>query len=410
MKVKCAYSGLLFPVPGFAGVRVVGVRAPNSINTKGGLMEELPGVMTGAHHPIFDMDQISLLSLLPSKRGWIDWMMLKNKGEKKLLFLALLKATGLVEFQSPAYPTMRTMSQNIELLVKTVRWQYIVNDVDYKLPKIVINYSNRKLENLYHWLERWNILKIEWAKDYRWKVQQEKLKLIEDKLEKKIKSPYTDMDRKTYTDMLATWALDASGAPNNIRDYWRSIFNVSIKGTDIYNIKEVDIIELIEFMETELFNHTAEHFGFGTIQMVSVLSHLRKIQEINKKGLFGAIGGMTFELLDNETEQPLNIHPEKAALEKILNNAPKEKPIKEQYPNIVAYLRAKNAWELKEKHMSDSVVREQIRQLQAEQDEFNSLLAAEELENNASILSDDERELGVNLSSISSKDRRMDND
>jgi len=307
VKITCQYSGITYDVTGFGSTSLTYI------------------------HPIFTAETKWLLSRMGT------WAAQKyTEEESKLLFLALLHSTELVEFRHAAYPENNTVQLNIEPLARFIGWSSGLSRAAIVLPKFVIQHDNRKLENIRYWIRTWQDARKAFEDGY---VKYERDKKLHDKevaLERLIRNSAKQV--QDYAGLLATWAMQAGTAPKALHDYWRSLF--CLKGISIYNAKQIDLEELLEHME--------EHLEHGSIYSHATLTHLRTLVKKNKAGLNYGLGitDEEFNVLEASPFRIVEGSVEEHNMEVIIASAPNEEPQANNYPSRVAYLRAKAAWGL----------------------------------------------------------------
>lgn len=312
MKIYCQYSGIEYQMPNFPNFRLQYV------------------------HPIFAAEPKHLLS----RAG--DWAANKyNEQERKLLFLALLHSTDLVEFRTAALPDDATVQKNMEALMRFVSWVTGIHTPAVSFPRFAISNETKHLPNVRHWIETWLEARKQFETGYKSQSQLAKMRQREGALERLIKS--AGKKTEDYSGMLAAWALAASDAPKPLHEYWTSLFK--LKGLDIYNAKTVDLEELVEHLEDRL-----EH---GSIYAAATMKHVRLVLARNKAGLGFSLGIPTEELatldLEKLANQPFKIVEDEISIynkQVIAATAPEEQPVESAYPSRIAFLRAKAAYHL----------------------------------------------------------------
>lgn len=308
MKVYCQYSGIEYDLTGFGGTKMTYI------------------------HPIFAAEPKWLLSRMGS------WAAQKlTEEESKLLFLAILHSTELVEFRTAAFPENSTVQMNMEPLSRIYAWMLGISRVQMVLPKFVISQDNKRLQGIKHWVELWYSARKDYEDGYSSYLLGKKLAGKEEALERLIKN--SQRTTEDYAGLLCTWALQASSAPNSLNEYWRELF--CLKGLKIYNARAVDLEELL--------NHMEEHLEHGSIFAASTLKHLRTLIMKNRAGLNYGLG-ITDEDLAEIEASPFTIVEgsiEEHNMDVIAASGPVDEPKQSDYPNSkVAYLRAKAAWQL----------------------------------------------------------------
>lgn len=336
MNVFCQYSGDEFKLEGFGSTRLTYV------------------------HPIFAADTSWLLSRMGA------WSAQKfTEQESKLLFLAMLHSTELIEFRCAAHPSNQVVQLNMEPLARILAWMDGISRKELVLPKFVIQHDNRRLENVRYWIETWFNARKDYEDGYNKYLNQRKLADKEAALERLIRNSQRTTD--DYAGLLATWALQASDAPKGLHDYWRELF--LLKGLKLYSAKTADLIELVEHMEENL-----EH---GSIFAAATMKHVRTLLKKNQAGLnFGlGIDDEDFEEINNSPFKIVEGSIEEHNMQVIANSAPLEEPVASKFESRVAYLKAKAAWELAQKAKQYAQeFTQQVEQAVAEDEEVNELL------------------------------------
>lgn len=347
MKTICRYSGIEFETKGFKHLHNLGV------------------------HPIFNQSVKELLNMTSS---WAEGSYTPQ--ENYLFFLALLKSSDLVDWNVPvANLKYSTVQKNMELMIKTMGWlnaigsnymnrkHYVVdvltqNIIEMPLPRFTINHSTCSLDNITHWLDSWNNCKADWLDHYKNRSQrtiianreQALLKIINNKLN----------NPKLYASRLAEWAMDAANVPISLRDHWTKIFMLT--GMNVYAEPYWFIDEVVEHMEEFL-----EH---GTTFAHNVLKHLRSIQWKNKKGLLAELGMDDITIVEDDVES--------FNKRMMASTAPSSLPLEKDYPNKLAYLKAKAAFSLASSQKAVEAVIEKSRKLEAQQEQLDRLHELEE--------------------------------
>lgn len=315
MKVTCQYSGEIYTLPDFGDLKLSYV------------------------HPIFTAETKFLLS---RTGDWANGRL--NERERKLLFLSLLHTTELVAFKAPAAPADPIVQSNMEGLIRLVSWVDALKNPAVVLPSFVITHETRQLPNIRYWLAAWWEARKDFEDGYKRSSADTKQLAREKALERLIKT--STKRTEDYMGLLSTWAMEASNAPISIRAYWKQI--LTSRSTSIYNINKADLEEIIEHME--------ENLHHGSIFAHDFMKALRLLVAKNKAGLSFGLGmsddaeldyktlaTTPFQIIDGDTDT------EQANRALILTSAPEEMPVPANYPNRVAYLRAKIAWEMAEK-------------------------------------------------------------
>ena len=133
----------------------------------------------------------------------------ENEMEKRLIFLATINCTHLVEWHVPACPTLHTLESAFYKAISLCEW---VAFAEYKLAKIVsfpqyvIRSDNADLKNIGEWLNaideiRSRVLRKELERD-------KNAALLQQESEIKRELGEANFFGKAFTPKLAKWALE----------------------------------------------------------------------------------------------------------------------------------------------------------------------------------------------------------
>lgn len=331
MKVLCAYSSLTFNC------------------------EHFPGHLTQREtcHPIFHIPQKKLLSYLGK---WAHSELTPT--DSYLLYLALLKSTDLVDFRVPAIQSEQTqaiISNNMEALAKTVSRLNTVTNPGVIFPHYVVTPETRDLSNTPYWIENWQDSYQEFLDGYRRTANHAELARRESALERMIKNPHKPIS--AYSTDLGNWAASAGSFPTFIltnpfsplrtqiscSDYWKILISKCANEESIFAVRRKDLEELLE--------HCEENIPVGSIFSHALFKILRHALE-RQKNFLGLgdldIGRSSYEILNEDTSA------ESANIKAMIQSAPESEPKPEQYPNKLAYLKAKLRWDMSRKYGSGS--------------------------------------------------------
>lgn len=329
-----------------------------------------------SHHPIFDIPAPKLLKLLDR---WLDQDM--NNIENYLLYLALWNSTGLIDFRYPAIQTFETASivaRNLVPLAKMV--ELVINagpsisSEILHLPTFVITPDTASLEDSEEWLRIWRSCYADYQNSYVTATALDKLTRMESILERYIKDKTKDIS--SYAKQLANWAYDAGrfdihaayvvlneyDKPEVMSSYWKRIIIACAKSESIWEIPAIDLQDLIE--------HCEEHIYHGDIFAHTLMSLLRAGAERRKNFTdFGSIdlgnGNITFRILDADASV------EDANKLACIDSAPKEIPVRGNYPSQIAFLRAKMNYKLAQEYAAqmDHVASLEVANLEVAKDD-----------------------------------------
>lgn len=322
-KVLCSYSGLEFKVQHFP----------------------LYACANESHHPIFDQPLTSLTHYYNSY--YLDGKLTEE--ESYLLYLSLFKHTNLIHFRVAAIRTQDTSSiiaNNIHSLLQmvtridTIGHQKVTEVLT--LPQYVITPDTRDLSCTHDWISIWTENYNDYRNGYRNQILADKIAHKEEMLEKHIKNKVKDTS--AYASLLADWASLAGSFPDipagldksifggesmPLAEYWKRLIKLAARDDGMYSIPTPDILELIE--------HCEDNIEHGTIQAATLMAVLRN--SLDKKNNFLSLGDIditkTFKILKPDEGV------EEANMLALILSAPRSEPKESQYPNKLAYIKAK---------------------------------------------------------------------
>lgn len=320
------------------------------------------GIVTQPH-PIFSSDLDSLLQ----RSGDLVAGRLAAQ-EQRLLFLALFnsikdnKGVSLVQFEVPAEPSTSTILLNSEALLHFISWYQGTWRERLQLPRILITRATRNMTECRYWLEAWVSRKEEFEELTLARLTLEESwerKELQEKKEATLNRLINSATKsaENFAGRLANWAMEAGDVPVGLRQYWTELFR--LKGDAIFNVRAGDLSELREHMEENLSMYNSP------VVVKTILDHLRKLERTYKLGIGFWLdgeesGSSSWKMLDDDTPDTVEQYNKNLA---ITNYAPPDKPRKENYPNIVAFLRAQGAWVL----LQDRIAAQQAQQSKIEQ-------------------------------------------
>jgi len=289
-----------------------------------------------SHHPIFDAPLKKLWKIFPKwQAGELDAV------SSYLYYLSLLKSTELVEFRvAAAYTenTDRIVASNMESLFSVISQILSVRNPRVVFPRFVISPDTKSLSNSKHWIELWKSVYEDFINGLKSEDTRTNLQRREAALERLIKNPALKPER--YAHLLAQWAAIAGNFPESLTtvngnsiplsEYWQDIICKCYKQTDIIQIPESDLVELLEHCETEI--------DLGSIFSYQLFNTLREGLE-TIQGFFG-IGSPTFSILGNDSDVG------DSNLQLLIASAPISEPKRIDYPTEFAFIKARMKWAL----------------------------------------------------------------
>lgn len=314
MKVICRYSGLpLYKTPYLIGMNLADT------------------------HPIFRAKK----KLILNPQMVHNFAKSESFEEKKLIFLAVLNATDLVEFRVPADPSLQTVETCFYKLMHTAGWlayaEYTYKQV-VGFPQFVVSEETKDLKSLSNWISRVEEIKEQALKKDIDRDRAASLVQREQEIRKEIGE--ATMLHRAFTPGLARWALEFANLKKTDERYlkWIKILCSPLSDAWVYSLD--DIREIEHYLEEELpIDHP---------QVISVMAQVRLLFRECKKGftefaLFndddGKDSAESFIILDDETG-------ELKTTSRHVEDVPATEPVQKDYPTKVAYLVAMAKWKL----------------------------------------------------------------
>ena len=258
-------------------------------------------------HPLFSASYETLLEVAKSwRRGEL------SEGERRVLFVALLDSTRLLDWECAATPAPDTVQKYMEYLLMTVDW---IHATGKRIPlnRIAINSSTCTLESKHHydsdgvektayagirvWLNNWNNTQREFTMSSHMQSVRDKIAKSQDKLLRLIRNEREDSD--SYARGLATWFLQASNAPKALHTYWTELF--LLKRPAVWNASCTDLDELVE--------HFQDNVPLVSPYAMAAYRHIVAIRRDCKEGILSAItgtvtgnGAANYTIIQEQTE------------------------------------------------------------------------------------------------------------
>jgi hypothetical protein len=325
MKIQCSISGIEFSVEHY----------PRSLHH------------SGYYHPIYLLEQKHLLADI--SRYFQDEL---TATDSYLLFTALLNSTELFDWRVPAKRTELTehiISNNIEALAQVIGKINLIKHPSFVLSRIAVTPDTCTLDNVKYWIKSWEDQIEEFQDGYKEYDITRALIQREAVLERIIKSSQSKPER--YAKHLSEWASKAGAFPDYIDEYWKEIICKCVRSESIFSVPKVDLDELIEHCE---FN-----ISHGSIFSHALMELLRKGRD--KQSSFLGLGDFIpsisagaggFKILDAEASV------EDANILALIASAPTDLPIASDYPNKLAYIKAKHKYELAQSYAASNASKE----------------------------------------------------
>lgn len=268
--------------------------------------------------------------------------------ESYLLYLALLNSTSLIEWRVPARyheKTAQIVANNMEQLIHMIGRIDVIRHPSFVLPHFAISSDTCSLDNSYHWIQIWQQNYNDWNQGIKDQAHNQELVARELALQKLLKSAHRKIE--DYPKKLAQWARIAGDFPTfevkingvkmELADYWESIIIKCAKSEQIFLIPLHDLEELIDHCND---NVVAD----GSIYAMALMKFIRNGKKMQENYLgFGDID-IASKSLTSYRILPSGASAESVNLQNLIDKAPTSEPRQNQYPTLIAYIRAKAAW------------------------------------------------------------------
>lgn len=298
-----------------------------------------------SYHPVFSIPP-KKLPIYYSR--WLAGEL--NQIDSYLLFLAILRASDLVEFRTSVKVTPETPSLVATYMADLWNITQKLNGIihpRFSVPVIAITPDTCTLNNIKYWLKTWKDCYAEFLSGLDAYELRSRIQRKEAALEKLIKSPAIPPNK--YASSLASWASEAAAFPSfeivspltnsytTIDAYWREIIIRCYNTESIISVPAKDIDELLTHCEQNLdadIGTIFSHHLFACLQEGK--SRHSSFHSIG----FESIGGHGFSMITTKD----SVAAGNIAI--LIESAPMEKPIRANYKSDFAYLKAKTKYEL----------------------------------------------------------------
>ena len=298
MRIICRKTNVEFVASGFNSMKVYG------------------------EHPIFHADYSTLLRIAESYRKHE-----LDERERRLLFVALLDSTRLIEFRVPAIPSDPLILRYMEYLLRTVTWQQETRE-RIPLNKICIDRGTRELDNIGVWLDNWNNSRREFITSGNSLMLREAISRAEDRLRRMMSRKDETED---YAKQLANWFMTAGQVPEGLKEYWTSLF--MLRSFAVYSASAKDLEELRQ--------HIIDHVPMNSTYAMACYRHIDGLRVAAEKGILGALtGNSNYSIVDGDDIEQHNLGV-------IISTAAAEEPQRRDFTSQVSYLIARAKWRLR---------------------------------------------------------------
>lgn len=293
------------------------------------------------HHPVFDLsyEQLTSPKLL---NKWVNREL--TEIDTKLYFLALLHSSNLIAWNTYARPTIAVCELNMEPLLDILGWMHTIKHPRLSMPHMAITADTATLDNVRNWIAAWNSAKQDFESGYKDLSRNQLMLRKEDTLQKLIRDKQKELH--DFAGILADWAVLSADFPTfsttvngvtlPISEYWKQILVTCSKTpTHIWRLNIDDMRELLQHLE--------EHLEHGSIYAHATMKLIRD-------GIATHDNYLGFSIVNYAEDV------ERANIQILVDNAPATLPRIQDYPNKIAYLKAKICYEQAQKAMAATTV------------------------------------------------------
>ena len=317
------------------------------------LADSTLAAQAGYYHPIFAFSYHNLHSLY---RSHLIGKLTSN--DSYLLFIAFLHSSGAVHWKHPAtlnpntQSTKQLVENNLAQLIEVLEKSAVIVHPTFKQPQFVVQAETALLDQIPAWIEAWDD-NIESFKAGRISLyEEEKLKKVENKLERYILSASKQED---YADIVGAWADKAGSFPTGksslyIKTIASCFDSKKMFDTPLATLKEIkDYCEcnieagsihfhtLMQVLNEGMKRHV-DYLGGSNLAINYIL--LPSLVPATSKGKSGtSLASHAAQIKQQEIETRCD-----RELVEIIKAAPKKTPIRSEYGSSLEFIKAKLAY------------------------------------------------------------------
>lgn len=308
----------------------------------------------GYHHPIFTMPYAELHSLYTEHTKGI-----LSSNDSYLLFIAFLHSSGKIRWRVPAAlnpndsRTKKLVENNLAQLITVLEKTAIIRHPGFNQPRFAVTVENNHLNEIPNWIEAWEANLYAFKKGLRDEHEYEKLKKVENKLEKLILS---GEDPQKYSYVIANWADKAAEFPADKKELYKKTIRECFSPIKMFNTPLPLLKEIKSFCENNI--------DIGSIHAHTLFSVIRKgiFQHTDYLGGSALALGYTItpassdigggSIADKEC-----IKKQEAITASIIKNAPEKEPLEKDFKNKLDFVKKKLAWRVAVNHTLNNIER-----------------------------------------------------
>lgn len=323
-----------------------------------GMVWEAEGFATGHRrvelmHPIF----YSPLENLVARE--IDWHANRlSEEEKKLLFLAILNQSDLIDWHHAANPSPQTVEQHFHRMMKLVLWKLGIRSPSLKMPSFSISHATMNMDNFHFWMDAWEHAREDFLSGILKQHRDATKGKLEFWLERRIRSVEIGTQDETYRylKVLASWGEVAANFPCfsithplnkqqiKINEYWKEI--ICSPKEKVISYPAGDIKEIEEHLIENLDDLSSLYSGALIRRIRRLLSHNVDFYGIELIPIESDSDGDNFNDRRRYSEQLTYDDGTEAAIKAIKETAPADRPVEKDYQSKALFLRAMIAWKM----------------------------------------------------------------
>jgi hypothetical protein len=290
----------------------------------------------GYFHPVFACNHKQLHALYSlHTRGKLA------PTDSYLLFLAFLNSTDKIDWQHPvtldpiAAKTRQLIEINICQLVSVIARTDTILHPHFKQPDYKIYLANSDLSNVGSYISAWED-NIDWW--YSNRAEEQEIRDLQ-KVENYLSTLILSGEKvERYSHVVADWADIAATFPTDRREEWKRVIRTCFNVTKMFNTPLSLLKEIKDYCEC---NIDVGSIHFHTLSLV-----LKKGISCHIDYLGGSSLALGYEILPElaDSDTLASIVKNEEAISNIIAKAPKNAPVRTDYSDSMAFLRAKLAY------------------------------------------------------------------
>jgi hypothetical protein len=325
--LTCAISGLNIEIPHFSDLYIS--------QNKG----YFHPIFAASHHQLLKLYNLHCRNMLTAKESY-------------LLFLAFLNYTEQVEWKHPVVrnpndtATIALVNNNFAQLLGVIAQTDSIKHPSFKQPSYIIHSDNAHLVQIPNWIQAWKDNISKFYSSYASARERDDLTKLENKLSKLI---LIGEKPENYSAIVADWAHQTAVFPYSKAEKYKKIIRTCFNSHKMFYTALADIREVKDYCETNI--------DADSIHFHALMSALKQGIHNHINYLGGSPLSLGYTILSSErvTDKELTNSKDTSAtlINNLITNAPTKEPIESDYPDKLAFIKAKLA--LRVAHSSSTI-------------------------------------------------------